>query len=201
MKKFVHLHLHTEYSLLDGLARISKLIDITKERGWDAVAITDHGNMFGALKFYEKCVENNLKPIIGCEFYISNDLHKKTGKEDMGHLVLIAKNNTGYGNLLKLNSIAHVDGMYYKPRIISKITDNNGEYDFSVTVPSLKKLPNFRVYDIKENGNQLSGKAEIDLMGKMKVDVCVEIHGDTFTGYIKVPFIGNIEIKNGRKIG
>ena len=84
---------------------------------------------------------------------------------------------------------------------IVEITDNNGEYDFSVTVPSLKKLPNFRVYDIKENGNQLSGKAEIDLMGKMKVDVCVEIHGDTFTGYIKVPFFGKIEIKSGRKIG
>lgn len=84
---------------------------------------------------------------------------------------------------------------------IVEITDNNGEYDFSVTVPSLKKLPNFRVYDIKEDGNQLSGKAEIDLMGKMIVDVCVEINGDTFTGYIKVPFLGKIEIKNGKKIG
>ena len=81
-----------------------------------------------------------------------------------------------------------------------EISDNNGEYDFSITVPSLKKLPNFRVYDIVENGNQLSGKAEIDLMGKMIVDVCVEITGDTFTGYFKVPFIGKIEIKNGRKI-
>lgn len=83
---------------------------------------------------------------------------------------------------------------------IVEITDNNGEYDFHVTVPSLKKLPNFKVYDIKEKGNQLSGKAEIDLMGKMAVDVCVEINGDTFTGYIKVPFFGKIEIKNGRKI-
>ncbi len=84
---------------------------------------------------------------------------------------------------------------------IVEITDNNGEYDFSVTVPSLKKLPNFRVYNIKENGNSLSGKAEIDLMGKMTVDVSVEINGDIFTGYIKVPFFGKIEIKNGRKIG
>jgi hypothetical protein len=82
-----------------------------------------------------------------------------------------------------------------------EIKDNNGEYDFSINVPSLKKLPNFRVYDIKEEGNQLSGKAEIDIMGKMIVDVCVEINGDTFTGYFKVPFIGKIEIKNGRKIG
>ena len=82
-----------------------------------------------------------------------------------------------------------------------EITDNNGEYDFNVTVPSLKKLPNFKVYDIREKGNQLCGKAEIDLMGKIKVDVCVEINGDTFTGYIKVPFFGKIEIKNGKKIG
>ena len=82
-----------------------------------------------------------------------------------------------------------------------EISDNNGEYDFSITVPSLKKLPNFRVFDIKEDGNQLSGKAEVDLMGKMIVDVCVEIDGDTFTGFFKVPFIGKIEIKNGRKIG
>lgn len=82
-----------------------------------------------------------------------------------------------------------------------EIREKNGEYDFSVTVPSLKKLPNFRVFDIKEDGNMLSGKAEIDLMGKMIVDVCVEINGDAFTGYFKVPFIGKIEIKNGRKIG
>ncbi len=84
---------------------------------------------------------------------------------------------------------------------IVEIKDNNGEYDFSVTVPSLKKIPDFRVYNIKENGNCLSGKAEIDFMGKMTVDVFAEINGDTFTGYIKVPFFGKIEIKNGRKIG
>ena len=84
---------------------------------------------------------------------------------------------------------------------IVEISDNNGEYDFFVTVPSLKKLPNFRVFDIKENGNKLSGKAEVDIMGKMIVDVCVEINGDTFTGYFQIPFLGKIEIKNGRKIG
>lgn len=83
---------------------------------------------------------------------------------------------------------------------IVEITDNNGEYAFSVTVPSSKKLPHFTVYDIEEKGNCLSGKAEIDLIGKMTVNIFVEIHGDTFTGYIKVPFFGKIEIKNGRRI-
>ncbi len=117
MREFVHLHLHTEFSLLDGLARIDKLIDITKERGWKAVAITDHGNMYGAIKFYEACITNGIKPIIGCEFYIARDHKSRSSREDTGHLVLIAKNNEGYHNLLKLISIAHVDGMYYKPRI------------------------------------------------------------------------------------
>ena len=84
---------------------------------------------------------------------------------------------------------------------IVEICDNNGEYDFSVTVPSLKKLPNFKVYDIVEDGNRLSGKAEIELMGKMTVDISVEINGDSFTGYLQVPFLGKIEIKNGKKIG
>ena len=84
---------------------------------------------------------------------------------------------------------------------IVEISDNNGEYDFSVTVPSLQKLPNFKVYNIKEDGNRLCGKAEIELMGKMNVDISVEINGDTFTGYLQVPFLGKIEIKNGRKIG
>lgn len=84
---------------------------------------------------------------------------------------------------------------------IVDIKDNNGEYEFDLTVPSLNKLPDFRVYDIKEEGNCLMGKAEVDFMGKMNVDVFVEINGDTFTGYIKVPFLGKIEIKNGKKIG
>jgi len=117
MKEFVHLHVHTEYSLLDGIARITKLVDIIKERGTRAIAITDHGNMYGTLQFYEECVKAGIKPILGCEFYICNDLTKKQGKDDIGHLVLLAKNNEGYKNLMKLNEIAFCEGFYYKPRI------------------------------------------------------------------------------------
>ena len=106
MEKFVHLHNHTEFSLLDGAARIKKLVELTKERGWPAVAITDHGNMYGALQFYSACLANNIKPIIGTEFYICNDLENKEIKQRLYHQILIAKNNTGYKNLLKLNSIA-----------------------------------------------------------------------------------------------
>ncbi len=117
MGDFVHLHVHTEFSLLDGIARINKLVDITKERGYSAVAITDHGNMYGTLQFFEECVKAGIKPIIGCEFYICHDLHKKQGKDDIGHIILLAKNNKGYHNLMKLNEIAFCDGFYYKPRI------------------------------------------------------------------------------------
>lgn len=117
MKDFVHLHVHTEFSLLDGIARINKLVDITKERGYSAVAITDHGNMYGTLQFFEECIKAGIKPIIGCEFYICNDLHRKQGKDDIGHIILLAKNDEGYHNLMKLNEVAFCEGFYYKPRI------------------------------------------------------------------------------------
>ena len=117
MKQFVHLHLHTEYSLLDGATKIGALVQETVSRGWKAVAITDHGNMYGALQFYGECLKAGIKPIIGCEFYICHDRHKKDGKPEIHHIVLIAKNNEGYGNLLKLSGIAAKEGFYYKPRI------------------------------------------------------------------------------------
>ena len=127
MKEFVHLHLHTEYSLLDGLARIDKLVNIIKERGVRAVAITDHGNMHGVIKFFEACVQKGIKPIIGEEFYICHDMTSRANREDTGHLILLAKNNTGYQNLLKLSSFAYLDGMYYKPRIDYKLLEKHSE--------------------------------------------------------------------------
>ena len=117
MGDFVHLHVHTEYSLLDGAARIKKLVKTCKEMGMDAVAITDHGNMYGSVAFHDECVKNGIKPIIGCEFYVADDLHVKSGKSKNSHLILLAKDEIGYKNLSKLNSIAFVDGFYYKPRI------------------------------------------------------------------------------------
>lgn len=127
MKDFAHLHVHTEFSLLDGASRIKKLVKVVKERGWSSIAITDHGNMYGVLQFYSECLANNIKPIIGCEFYICNDITKKDGKADLGHLLLIAKNNAGYKNLLKLNSVAFVEGFYYKPRIDYKLLEKHSE--------------------------------------------------------------------------
>ena len=127
MGEFVHLHVHTEYSLLDGIARIKKLVEMTKERGERAVAITDHGNMYGTLQFFEECIKAGIKPILGCEFYICNDLHRKAGKDDMGHLILLAKNDKGFHNLMKLNEIAFCEGYYYKPRIDYKALEEHNE--------------------------------------------------------------------------
>ena len=117
--KFVHLHVHTEYSLLDGLPKISDLLDKTKELGMDSIAITDHGVLYGAIEFYKKAKDQDVKPIIGMEGYVVDGDHKEKpekGKVKNYHLVLLAKNNQGYKNLMKLTSIAHLEGFYYKPR-------------------------------------------------------------------------------------
>ncbi len=117
---FVHLHLHTEYSLLDGFARIEKLFGKVKELGMDAVAITDHGVMFGVVDFYKAAKKNGVKPIIGCEVYIASRsrFDKEAGLDkSSGHLILLVKNEQGYKNLIKLVSAGYTEGFYYKPRI------------------------------------------------------------------------------------
>lgn len=125
---FVHLHVHTEYSLLDGSAKISKLVNKAKEHNMNALAITDHGSMYGVIEFYKKCRENNIKPIIGCEVYIApRGRFKKEGNIDAEnyHLVLLAKNNEGYKNLMKIVSSAFIDGFYYKPRTDYEVLREN----------------------------------------------------------------------------
>ncbi len=123
MSDFVHLHLHTEYSLLDGACRIDSLFDRVKEHGQSAVAITDHGVMYGAVDFYKAAKKAGVKAIIGCEVYMaSRGLEDKlySMDKDNYHLVLLVKNAVGYKNLIKLNSIAHTEGFYSKPRIDMK---------------------------------------------------------------------------------
>ncbi|MCD8294182.1 MAG: DNA polymerase III subunit alpha [Clostridia bacterium] len=125
MTDFVHLHVHTEYSLLDGACKIDSLVDLCKKNGMDTVAITDHGNMYGTLHFAEKCAKAGIKYIIGCEFYMTDDITVKTQTAE--HLILLAKNKAGYRNLVQLNSIAFVDGFYYKPKIDYKILAQHSE--------------------------------------------------------------------------
>jgi len=121
MNEFVHLHNHTEFSLLDGAAPIEGLVAEAKKQGMKHLAITDHGNMFGVLRFYQACREAEINPIIGSEFYLAPvSRFEKSGTEGVNtyyHLVLIARNKQGYKNLLKLASLAYTEGFYYKPRI------------------------------------------------------------------------------------
>lgn len=124
MSRFVHLHTHTKYSLLDGACHIDALLDKVKELGMDAVAITDHGNMYGTVEFYEKARKRGIKPVLGCEVYTApGGRLNKSGRADAepGHLVLLAENNTGWHNLLKIVSAGFVDGFYYKPRIDAEV--------------------------------------------------------------------------------
>ncbi len=115
---FIHLHTHSHYSLLDGLGTIDSLIAEAKNQGATALALTDHGSMYGIIEFYQKCKKAGIKPIIGVEAYVTpGSLTDKSSKEKPYHLILLAENNEGYKNLLKLTSIAHLEGYYYKPRI------------------------------------------------------------------------------------
>lgn len=119
-RDFVHLHVHTEYSLLDGLSKIGELLDHVKNSGMKSVAITDHGVMYGAIEFFQKAKAKEIKPIIGMEAYTTNIDHTKKperGKYKNFHLLLLAKNEIGYKNLMKLTSIAHLEGFYYRPRV------------------------------------------------------------------------------------
>ena len=118
--EFAHLHVHTEYSLLDGSAKISELVKRAKELGMDSLAITDHGAMFGVIDFYKACKENDVKPIIGCEVYVApTSRFEKNSRESVSyyHLVLLAENMEGYQNLIKLVSLGYTEGFYYKPRV------------------------------------------------------------------------------------
>src|SRR3990167_786611 len=122
---FVHLPLHTQYSLLDGACRIPELMEKARQYKMPAIAMTDHGNMFGAIEFYQEAMKAGIKPIIGCEIYVAPESRfVKSGQgihEASFHLTLLAKDETGYQNLMKLVSIGYLEGFYYRPRIDKEV--------------------------------------------------------------------------------
>ena len=126
---FTHLHVHTEYSMLDGISRIPSLVARTKELGMDALAITDHGTFYGVVDFYSACKEVGIKPIIGCEVYVAHNsrFDKDPSERSPNHLVLLARDNTGYRNLMQLVTKAHVDGFHYRPRIDKGLLEEYGQ--------------------------------------------------------------------------
>ena len=180
-KNFVHLHVHTDYSLLDGCCRIDRLMDRTAELGMSALAVTDHGNLFGAIEFYNQAKAKGIKPLIGCELYlVETSRLEKNGRSDEGktifHLGLLAKNLTGYQNLLKLVSDAHLRGFYYKPRtdIETLAKHAKGLIGFTGCLASL--VPQHLLHDRYEEARAACGRF-VEIFGRENYFVEIQDHG------------------------
>src|SRR5271155_5274798 len=149
---FVHLHLHTEYSLLDGACRLDRLVDKAHELKFSSLAITDHGAMHGVIDFYQAARAKGIKPIIGCEVYVApgSRLEKKSasgGRDVYNHLVLLAKDETGYQNLIQLTTAAHLDGYYYKPRIDKELLAAHKEGLIALSGCLASEIPTWIIKD------------------------------------------------------
>ena len=178
---FVHLHVHTDYSLLDGACRIDRLMQRACDMGMKALALTDHGNMFGAIEFYNAAKGKGIKPLIGCEIYIVESSRlEKTGKSEDGknyyHMGLLAKNLTGYQNLLKLVSDAHLKGFYYKPRAdletLAKYAD--GLIGFTGCLAAI--VPQHLLHDRYEEARKACGRF-VEIFGRENYFVEIQDHG------------------------
>ena len=126
---FTHLHVHTEYSLLDGVSRIPELLEQTAKLGMDSLAITDHGSLYGVVDFYSEALDAGIKPIIGCEIYEARGSRhtKDQSEKSPHHLTLLAQDNTGYKNLLQMISKAHLEGFYYRPRVDDELLQQHSK--------------------------------------------------------------------------
>lgn len=141
-KPFVHLHVHTAYSLLDGAIRLNELVATAKKWNMPSVAVTDHGNMFGSLKFYMEAKKEGIKPIIGCETYVAGrGRHRRDPNDARYHLILLAQNYTGYQNLNKLVSLANLEGFYYKPRVDMELLEKYNEGLIALSACLAGQLP------------------------------------------------------------
>jgi len=176
---FVHLHIHTEYSFLDGACRIGELIPRAKELGMKAVAITDHGGMYGIIEFYKKAKAEGIKPIIGCEVYTAaKDMYDKSHEmgNRTGHLILLAKNETGYKNLIKLDSASFTDGFYYKPRVDFELIKKYSEGLICLSACLAGDIPNAIINDDYERAKNLTEKY-IEVFGKDNFFLEIQDHG------------------------
>lgn len=176
--KFTHLHVHTEYSLLDGFSRIDQLIEKAKSYGMDSLAITDHGQMYGVIEFYKKATAAGIKPIIGCEVYISEKDHtlKDPSNKKYYHLILLAKNNNGYQNLLKIVSEAYVNGYYYKPRVDLDFIKDYSE-DIIALSACLSGEVNQRILENDIEGAYETAKKYAEVFGKENYYLELQNHG------------------------
>jgi DNA polymerase-3 subunit alpha len=177
---FVHLHNHTEYSFLDGAIRIKNLVARAKEFGMPALAITDHGGLFGAVEFHNACLKEGIKPIIGFEAYIAPqsrlDKTKSAGEENYHHLILLARNNAGYKNLMKLSTIGYLEGFYYRPRIDMEVLRTHSEGIIATSACVAGAIPRALLDGNVEKAQRIAGEY-IDIFGKENFYFELQNHG------------------------
>lgn len=177
--QFVHLHVHTEYSLLDGANRIEKLVEKAKALGMPAIAITDHGNMYGAVEFYKAAKAAGIKPIIGCEVYVApRDRHENFEVNGVRyhHLILLAENETGYKNLVKLVSLANIEGMYYKPRVDKALLHQYHEGIIALSACIAGEIPHSILYGEMADTEKILNEY-VSIFGKENFFLELQNHG------------------------
>ena len=174
-KRFTHLHVHTEYSLLDGASKIPELVAYAKELGMDSLAITDHGAMYGAVEFYQECTKAGIKPIIGCEVYLAKESHLEKNNRGMYHLILLAENDTGYHNLMKIVSIGQLEGFYYKPRVDKDVLRTYHEGIICLSACVAGEVPQMILQDNLEGARRCI-QEYIDIFGKENYFLEIQDH-------------------------
>ena len=176
---FVHLHVHTEYSLLDGASRIKELIGAVKDMGMEAIAITDHGNMYGVIDFYKEAKKQGIKPIIGCEVYLAPGDRKEraeVGGVRYYHLILLAEHQEGYRNLVKLVSLANIEGMYYKPRVDKELLRKYHEGIICLSACVAGEIPQAILQDNGEKADALV-REYLEIFGRDNFFLELQNHG------------------------
>lgn len=176
MRRFTHLHVHTEYSLLDGASKIPQLVKYAKELGMDSVAITDHGAMYGVVDFYQECKKQGLKPIIGCEVYLTTGSHLEKSNRGMYHLILLAETDEGYHNLMKIVSIGQIEGFYYKPRIDKDVLRAHSKGIICLSACVAGEIPVLILQNNLE-GARRAIQEYIDIFGKENYFFEIQDHG------------------------
>ena len=177
---FTHLHVHTEYSLLDGSSKIKELVDRAKELGMDSMAITDHGVMYGVIDFYRAARAVGIKPIIGCEVYVAPgsrfDRESSSGEDRYYHLILLAENNQGYQNLMKIVSKGFVDGFYYKPRVDLEILRQYHEGISALSACLAGEVQRYLERGLYQQGKEAALRYE-EIFGKNNFFLELQDHG------------------------
>ena len=179
-RPFIHLHNHSDFSLLDGASRIDRMVDLASKFNMPALALTDHGNMFGAMSFYRAAKERGIKPILGCEIYVApgSRFEKSAGgsiSDTNNHLVLLAENNKGYRNLVKLVTAGYLEGFYYKPRIDKELLAEHAEGLIGLSACLKGEVPQAALRGDSEKSLRAAGMYQ-DILGKENFFLEIQDH-------------------------